>query len=181
MRTDINTTAVVSGKTGRIHLTTDFDIRDLLEHHLKGFVDPRWQDTADEDGATRSLANSLACVPQIAEAIINLMIYRSTEDGDSMNDVVLLELRRRLSNAIGAEGAAFGDVVVSLAEAKREIASLRQDIDTKSYRIRELEGQLVEAESARKAANTRLDEARKEVGELRVKIAEQLTEAGDGK
>ena len=176
MRANIGTEARVNGKNGHITITTEFDVRDLLENHLKGFVDPRWQDTEDAEGATKSLANSLACVPQIAEGIISLMVWRSTEDGDSMGNAVMLELRRRLAVAIGAEGEAFKDIAQQLIESLAEIADKRNTIQARDNTIIDLRRMLDQAETARQAANNQLAAKKQECNARYVEIAKLLSD-----
>jgi hypothetical protein len=160
----------VNGKTGHLVMTSTIDLRSLLENKLHGFVDPRWQDTEDSDGATGSLAQTISSVPQIAQAILSHMIYGCTEDGDSFNDAVLLELRRRVAAGMGPEGETTKDLAESLQKANGTIETLYEERRNLRFDMERTQEALRGSEAGRKAANSALAEVRIQLADAQMEI-----------
>lgn len=158
MRNDLETEYRVDGRSGHLILTSTLDLRSMLESQLVGFVNPRWQETEDKEGATKCLAQSLSSVPQIAAAILSHMLYGCTEDGDSFESVVLLELRRRMAAGMGPEGEMAKDLAEQLGKAKARIEVQEEAIRDLKYDLSQAKATIQSIDMSRNAANGRAKE-----------------------
>lgn len=151
-------TLTVDAKNGDLIIATKLDLRGILEQQLVGFVSPRY-DNEPADAATKSLASSLVCVPQIAQALGDVLVNGATEDLDAMGTEVTLDLRRRVAVALGPEGETFAQVAKTLQETEATVKEQESAIRQMRDRITELERHLAGSETARRAANANLKDA----------------------
>lgn len=137
---------------GNITVNAELDARDLLINSLGPQL---WKGdlSVQPSEAAKNLASSLVCVPQVMQALLDLITYGITMQGDAPEDWLIKEFQRRYMRLIAPEGEAYHIAIDQRDDAERSVCELKEKLTDREQRIIELE--LIELRLSRAVAELR--------------------------